>query len=63
VNCQFLDEKGEWLFTNLLQRIRRGLLVLAIAPFYWLEKKERERKLEERLKRSEQKQKRWLDAE
>jgi hypothetical protein len=57
-----LDEKGEG-FTNILQRIRRGLLVLAFAPLYWLEKKELERKLEERLKRSEQKQKRWLDAE
>jgi len=34
-------------------RGERGRLVLAMAPLYALEKKERERKLEERLKRNE----------
>jgi hypothetical protein len=43
---------------NLFKKIERGLVVFAMAPFCWLEKKERERILEERLKRSEQKQKR-----
>jgi hypothetical protein len=52
-----LDEKGERLSMNILQRIRRDLLVLAFAPFYELEKKEREKILDERLKRLEQKQK------
>jgi hypothetical protein len=42
---------------NIFQRIRRDLVVLAIAPFYGLEKRERERKLEERLNRLEEKQK------
>jgi len=51
-----LEERG--LFTNLLEKIRRVLLALAIAPFSELERKERERKLEERLKRSVERQKR-----
>ena len=41
---------------NLFKKIERGLTVLAIAPLSGLEKKERDRKLEERLKRLEQKQ-------
>jgi hypothetical protein len=41
---------------NLFRKIERGLTVLAIAPLSGLEKKERNRKLEERLKRLEQKQ-------
>jgi hypothetical protein len=36
---------------NLLQKIRRFLLVLALAPLYWLEEREKEKKLQERLKR------------
>jgi hypothetical protein len=36
---------------NLLQRIRRMFLVLALVPLYWLEEKEKERRLQERLKR------------
>jgi len=42
-------------FTNLLKKIERGLTALAIAPLSGLEKKERARRLEERLKRLEQK--------
>jgi len=40
---------------NSLKKIERGLTALAMAPLSGLEKKERERRLEERLKRSEQK--------
>jgi hypothetical protein len=47
----------ERIKTNTLKKIHRNLLVLAVAPFYSLEKKERERKLEQRLKHLEQKHK------
>jgi hypothetical protein len=40
---------------NLFKKIERDLFVLAMAPLAGLEKKERERRLDERLKRSEQK--------
>jgi hypothetical protein len=40
---------------GLFKKIGRGLSVLALAPLSGLEKKERERRLEERLKRLEQK--------
>jgi hypothetical protein len=36
---------------NLLQKIRRIFLVTALAPLYLLEEKEKERKLQERLRR------------
>ena len=42
-------------FMNLLKKIERDLTVLAMSPLVELEKKERERKLDERLKRIEQK--------
>ena len=38
------------------KKIERGLTALAVAPLSGLEKKGRDRRLEERLKRSEQKQ-------
>ena len=44
-------------FMNLFKKIERGLAVLALTPLSELEKKERERRLEERLKRCEEKQK------
>jgi len=40
---------------NLFKKVEWHLTVLAMAPFVGLEHKERERKLEERLKRSQQK--------
>jgi hypothetical protein len=40
---------------NLLRKIERGLTVLALAPLSGLEKKERDRRLDERLRRLEQK--------
>jgi hypothetical protein len=40
---------------NLFRKIERGLTALAIAPLSGLEKKERDKRLEERLKRLEQK--------
>jgi hypothetical protein len=40
---------------NSLKKIEQGLTALAMAPLAGLEKKERDRRLEERLKRSEQK--------
>jgi hypothetical protein len=40
---------------NLFRKIERGLTVLALSPLIRLEKKERDRKLEERLKRFEEK--------
>jgi hypothetical protein len=43
---------------NLFRKIERGLTVVAIAPFVGLEKKGRDRKCEERLKRLEQQRKR-----
>ena len=42
---------------NFFKKVERELAALVIAPFYGLERKERERRLEERLKRSEQKKK------
>ncbi len=42
---------------NSLKRIERGLVALALAPLSGLEKKEQDRRLEERLKRLEQKRK------
>jgi len=50
-------EKGESFQMNLLRKVERSLIVLAIAPLHQLEKKERDRRLEERLKRIEQRQK------
>jgi len=49
-----IEEKGRIM--NLLKKIGRGLSVLAIAPFSELENRERDRRLEERLKRSREKQ-------
>jgi len=43
---------------NLLRKIERGLTVLALAPLSGLEKKERDRRLDERLRRLEQKRNR-----
>jgi hypothetical protein len=40
---------------NLLKKIERDLTILAMTPLVGIEKKERERKLDERLKRSEEK--------
>jgi hypothetical protein len=40
---------------NSLKKIERGLAALALAPLSGLEKKERDRRLEERLKRLEEK--------
>ena len=42
---------------NLLKKIGRGFSALALAPFSGIENKERNRRLAERLKRSEEKQK------
>ena len=41
---------------NLLKKVGQSLTVLAMIPFLSVEKKERERRLKERLKRSEQRQ-------
>ncbi len=40
---------------NLFKKIERGFTVLAMAPLVGLEQRERERRLEERLKRLQQK--------
>jgi hypothetical protein len=40
---------------NALKKIERSLTALALAPLSGLEKKERDRRLEERLKRLEEK--------
>ena len=40
---------------NLFKKIGWGLTVLVMAPLVGLEKKERDRRLEQRLKRSDQK--------
>jgi hypothetical protein len=39
---------------NLVKKLERSLTVIAMAPLVGLESKERERRLEERLKRSRQ---------
>jgi hypothetical protein len=39
-----------------IKQIERGLTALALAPLSGLEKKERDKRLEERLRRLEQKQ-------
>jgi hypothetical protein len=41
---------------NLFKKVVRGFTVLAMAPLSGLERKERDRRLEERLKRIEEKQ-------
>jgi hypothetical protein len=41
---------------NLFKKIERGFTALAMAPLIGLEQRERERRLEERLKRLQQKQ-------
>jgi hypothetical protein len=51
-------DKGERLQKGLFLRSTRMLLALVFAPLCWLEEREREQKLEERLRRLEQKQKR-----
>jgi hypothetical protein len=43
---------------NLLRKVERGLTVLAMAPLINLEKKESRKRLEERIRRAEQKQSR-----
>ena len=40
---------------NVFKKIERGISVLAMAPLFELEKKEREKRLEERLKRCKEK--------
>ena len=50
-----LDLSEVKCFMNLFRKIGRGLTVVAMAPLVGLEKRERDRRLEERLKRSEQK--------
>jgi len=45
----------EKALTNLLKKVERSLTVLAMAPFINLEKKESRKRLEERLRRAEQK--------
>jgi hypothetical protein len=42
---------------KLSKKIKRGVTALTMAPLSSLEKKERNKRLEERLKRSSQKQK------
>jgi hypothetical protein len=42
---------------NLFRKIERGLTALAMAPLSGLETRERDRRLEERIKRYEEKQK------
>ena len=49
-------------FIKSFKKIERGLTALAMAPLSGLEKKERDRRLEERLKRLEQKQKHLYSA-
>jgi hypothetical protein len=54
-NIKSYDSPEANCFLNSLKKIERGLTALALAPLAGLEKKERNRRLEERLKRSEQK--------
>jgi len=41
--------------TNLFRKFERGLTVLAMAPLVNLEKKESQKRIEERLRRAEEK--------
>jgi len=41
---------------NRLSKIKNGLIGLMLAPFYFLEERERDRKLRERIDRLERKQ-------
>ena len=45
----------EKALTNLLRKVERSLTVIAMAPLINLEKKESRKRLEERLRRAEQK--------
>jgi hypothetical protein len=42
--------------TNLYRKVERGLTALAMAPLVNLEKKESQKRMEERIRRAEQKQ-------
>jgi hypothetical protein len=42
--------------TNLFRKVERGLTALAMAPLVNLEKKESQKRMEERIRRAEQKQ-------
>jgi hypothetical protein len=53
-----LDERA---LANLFKKLGRGLTVLAMAPLVGLEKKETKRRMEERIKRSQQKTKAKLN--
>jgi hypothetical protein len=44
--------------TNLFRKVGRGLTALAMAPLVNLEKKESRKRLEERIRRAEQKRSR-----
>jgi len=52
----------EKALTNLFRKVGRGLTVLAIAPLINLEKKESHKRIEERLKRANEKQLRLAKA-
>jgi len=43
---------------NLFKKVGRGLIVLAMAPLFELEKREQEKLLEKRLKRSKRSEQR-----
>jgi hypothetical protein len=55
LNVKSYDNVEAKCFMNSLKKIERGLTALAIAPLSGLEKKERDRRLEERLKRLDEK--------
>jgi hypothetical protein len=46
----------EKIFMNFIKKMEWNLTALAMVPFVGVEAKERERRLKERLQRSEQKQ-------
>jgi hypothetical protein len=46
----------EKIFMNLIKKMEWNLTALAMVPFVGVETKERERRLKDRLQRSEQKQ-------
>ena len=53
----------EKALTNLLRKVERSLTVLAMAPLINLEKKESRKRLEERLRRAEQKEQYKINEE
>jgi hypothetical protein len=56
LSLTFFLVNGRCCILSVFGKVTRAILVLAATPFSWLEQREKERKLRERLERLEQKE-------